>query len=202
MFIRFRKKDGSTYHHLEDEALVLRYRSDQDPEIITVLFRRYTHLVYGVCLKYLNDREDAKDAVMEIFESLLDKLLIHDIQHFKSWLYTVTRNHCLMKLRKRKGPLMDLERVQENSVDVFMESEDPLHLNDDLTLYHREDVISALLVLNDRQQRCIGLFYLEGRSYKDISEMTGYTLKEVKSHIQNGKRNLKIHLEKKHGRET
>lgn len=203
MFLRFRKTGKlSKDHQLSDPELMAKYRATVDPEVIAVLFQRYTHLVYGVCRKYLEDQEDAKDAVMEIFEGLFDSLLIHDIQHFKSWLYSVTRNHCLMKLRKRKDLHLDMELMQKNSGDVFMENEDPLHLNEVFTPFHREDVISALSVLNTQQQQCIGLFYLEEKSYKEISEMTGYTLKEVKSHIQNGKRNLKIYLEKKHVRET
>src|SRR5512138_3570021 len=98
MFLRSRRKSdkaGNSFQDLQDPELIRLYRSNRKPEIIAVLFQRYTHLVYGVCLNYLDDRAEAEDAVMEVFEGLMDKLLEHDITNFKSWLYSVTRNHCL-----------------------------------------------------------------------------------------------------------
>jgi RNA polymerase sigma-70 factor (ECF subfamily) len=101
MFISFwRKTDKQNNHGLTDHELILKYRENADPDVIAELFQRYTHLVYGVSLKYLADRDDAKDAVMEIFEGLFEDILKNEIHNFKSWLHTVTRNHCLMKLRK------------------------------------------------------------------------------------------------------
>src|SRR4051812_28286558 len=111
---------------LSDEELTALFKADADNEIIGELFKRYTHLVYGVCLKYFKDRDLAKDAVMQIFEDLISSLQKHEIHNFKSWLYTFTRNHCLMELRKR--PLNLSFEEAEESGNIFMESDDILHL--------------------------------------------------------------------------
>lgn len=174
-----------------DEVLLEQYRRDHTPEILGILFNRYLHLVYGLCLKYLKDREDAQDAVMSIFETLTEKLKTQEIQYFKSWLYVVSKNHCLMQLRKAGG--------NEKINGVFMETQADVHLiteedqlNDDLGAL--EECINEL---KSAQQKCVRSFYLEEKSYLDIARETAYKLSRVKSYIQNGKRNLKICLEKK-----
>jgi RNA polymerase sigma factor (sigma-70 family) len=199
MFLRFRRKSDKTLslQELPDPELVHQYRSTRDPEIIAVLFQRYTHLVYGVCLKYFDDPDDAKDAVMEIFEGLMDSLLKYEVDNFKSWLHSVTRNHCLMKLRKEKGIVMDMEKISQKIERDFVEKEDDLHQDDDLERYKPEDLGPVLKSLKEPQRRCIELVYLEDKSYQEVCEITGYSMNEVKSHVQNGKRNLKIRLEAK-----
>jgi RNA polymerase sigma factor (sigma-70 family) len=196
MFIRFvRKQDKPGLNDLPDHELILKYRSNADPEIIAVLFQRYTHLVYGVCLKYLDDKDDSKDAVMEIFEGLMEDIIRHDIQNFKSWLHSVTRNHCLMKLRKAKPLRMETEMSEEKSEGIFMEIPMELHQEAELEEYTLKELESAMVTLKEPQRRCIELVYLMDKSYMEICDITGYSLNEVKSHVQNGKRNLKIRLE-------
>lgn len=149
------------------------------------------HLVYGLCLKYLKSRDDSQDAVMSIYEKITHTLLNTEVQHFKSWLYMVSKNYCLMELRKTN---------LEQSGDVFMEMTEPVHLNDE------EDEVEANLnaldecidILKEEQKECVKLFFLEKKSYHEVNELTGIDLKKVKSNIQNGKRNLKICLEEKH----
>lgn len=149
------------------------------------------HLVYGLCLKYLKDREDAQDAVMAIYEHVSKKLLTSEVTHFKSWLYMVSKNHCLMELRK-KDP--------EVHTEIFMESDDSVHLKKEKEKL--EDDLEALEAcieeLKTEQKSCVKHFFLERLSYDQITIKTGIDLKKVKSHIQNGKRNLKICLESKH----
>lgn len=196
MFLRFgRKQDKQNIHDLTDHELILKYRQTSDPEIIAELFQRYTHLVYGVCLKYLDDKDEAKDAVMEIFEGLLEDILRHEIHNFKSWLHSVTRNHCLMKLRKTKPIRMDMEALDENNDEVFVEFPLDLHLEDELEEHTLKEMGSAMVTLKEPQRRCLELVYLEDKSYVEVCEITGYSINEVKSHVQNGKRNLKIRLE-------
>src|ERR1700742_5242678 len=86
----------------DDDELLNNYRQTGDIAVLGKLFERRTHLVYGVCLKYLQDEEQAKDAVMGIFEELVTKARQHDIKQFNSWLYVVSRNYCLMQLRAGK----------------------------------------------------------------------------------------------------
>ena len=173
-----------------DLELISRFRSKNDQNALAELFTRYSALVYGVCLKYLKDRDNAKDSVMQIFEKLTSTLKDHRIEHFKSWLYVTARNHCLMHLRTMKGVIK--EEMSEN----FMEKEFILHLEtengreDDLTKLER-----CIAQLKNGQKDCVQLFYLKEMCYKDIVAATGIDLKKVKSHIQNGKRNLKICME-------
>lgn len=201
MFIRFRRRPAqSDMHDLPDHELILKYRESRNTEVIAILFQRYTHLVYGVCLKYLEDQDDAKDAVMEIFEGLIEDLLKHEVHNFKSWLHSVTRNHCLMKLRKEKDLVMDFEKIYGKTGEDFVEITEDLHQENVLENYNPEDLAQVLKTLKEPQRRCIELFYLEGKSYQEVSEITGYSMNEVKSHVQNGKRNLKIRLETNHVR--
>ncbi len=177
---------------LTDRQILEKYRKGGDTNLVADLYQRYMHLVYGVCLKYLKDREESKDAVMQIFEKLITDLRVHQVNNFKSWLYTLTRNHCLMQLRS-------INKINNASA---MEIEFSLHLHDEV---ENEVTLGALRkclgTLNTEQQTCIRLFYLEEKSYSQITEESGYPIKKVKSYLQNGKRNLKNCMDKHENRE-
>lgn len=183
----FRQKSGFS----DDAELLKQFRETGDLSLVSELFGRYTSMMYGVCLKYLRDRDDAKDAVMQVFEKLPVSLKAHEIASFKSWLYVTTRNHCLMQIRSKKG-----KRTETLSGDV-VENDPVLHLDGEPEL---EDNLAkmerCIQKLDPQQQQCVRLFYLEEKCYKDISTFTGFDLNKVKSYIQNGKRNLKICMEK------
>ena len=149
------------------------------------------HLVFGLCLKYLKDEEKSKDAVMQIFEQLITKLKIHEVSNFKSWLYTLARNYCLMEIRSSgKHEFVSME-------DNFMEKDAFVHLDIDDMREHKLSIMEQCMEkLPLEQKETINLFYLEQKCYKDVAELTGYDLNKVKSYIQNGKRNLKICIEK------
>jgi len=187
--------EATNYNNtLSDNELILLYKENSDKEIIGNLYKKYTRFVFLVSLKYLKDKDESEDAVMQIFEKLFIDLKNHKIDNFKAWLHTVTRNHCLMKLRKNQSTL---KKTQEYKIDSenSMESEDYLHLNektDDEIKF--KNVREAIDGLNNEQQKCIQLFYIESKSYNEVADITGYTLKNVKSYIQNGKRNLKNSL--------
>lgn len=182
---------GRRNSDLSDAQLVLKYQKTLNSKHIGFLFDRYGQLVFGVCLKYLKNEDDSKDAVIKIFEKVIEDLKRMEVTHFKSWLYMVAKNHCLMDLRKKKTYTSDVTEMQladeEFEPNKFEMQE--LKFN---------DLDQALLELKPDQKKCIMLFYIEEKSYQQIVEATDYTLKEVKSFIQNGKRNLKISLEKKY----
>ena len=194
MFLKFRNRNNDP-----DEVLIHQYQKDGDEKLIGILFQRYTHLVYGVCMKYLKDEELSKDHTMQIFESLLFKLKEHDVQNFAPWLHMVTRNHCLMYLRKEKSTAEKQEKMhylQQDSVEIndfFHQDSKEKH---DGNLIALEE---ALKELKEDQKQCVELFYLKQKSYQEISDETGFSLNQVKSYIQNGKRNLKILMEKRDG---
>ena len=175
-----------------DEAQLNNYRKSGDIAVLGGLFENYVPLIFGVCLKYLKDEDAAKDAVMGIFEELVGKAKQHDIKQFRSWLYVVSRNYCLMQLRSGK-------KAEMISLDELVEFSPFLHHTDD----NRELVMQALEdcmeKLSQNQRESIDLFYLKEKCYKEIADMMGFSLNEVKSYIQNGKRNLKICMERNSG---
>jgi len=184
---------ASQYNSMTDAALLENYYHDGNNEWIGVLMQRYTLLLYGVCMKYLRNEEAAKDAVQQIFLKAIAELHKYQVTYFKSWLYMVARNYCLMQLRdKGKVPLPVTEKMMVAGPD---ETDDLLHHREkDEVLEMMEE---SLKELNDEQRTCVTLFYLQKKSYNEIADITGYTTMQVKSYIQNGKRNLKIIMEKK-----
>jgi RNA polymerase sigma factor (sigma-70 family) len=172
-----------------DEALLNSYHKNRDLVVLGKLYEKYMPLVYGVGLKYLKDEEAAQDAVMAIFEELVQKVHQHEIKQFRSWLYVLSRNHCLMQLRAGK-------KMETVALDEFMEFTPVLHPDTE----NREEAMQALERCMDKltsaQKESVKLFYLEEKCYKEVADITGFTMNEVKSYIQNGKRNLKICLEK------
>lgn len=186
--------------NLTDKEIVIQYKIRADREMIGILFKRYTHLVYGVCYKYLKDAEESKDAVMDIFEKLTEDLKKHEIENFKSWLYSVSKNHCLMILRKSK-PEIRMEDKHLRSFELqLMENDHDMHQWDkEEVTVSLEQMKDSLSGLKEEQRQCLELFYLQNKSYKEIEEITGYSSEKVKSYIQNGKRNMKIILSKQNG---
>jgi RNA polymerase sigma-70 factor (ECF subfamily) len=183
---------ASDYRKLSDEELVYRFAHRQEQAAMTALFERYGHLIYGVCLKLLKDTEAAKDAMQQVFIQLIDDLPRFQITHFKSWLYRVARNHCLMQLRKSR-PVNGNVIIDETADEWDVEDENGLHHKvAEEARYQRLE--TALTELNNEQRTCIDLFYLQRLTYADISEKTGWSVMAVKSHIQNGRRNLKIKI--------
>ena len=178
-------------NELPDKELADLFRTSGDMEVLAVLFQRYMDLLYGVCLKYLKQPEPAKDAVMQIFEELVVKLPKHEVDNFKSWLYTLAKNHCLMQLRTPKN----LKTVEFKTESMQLEEE--VHLNGVLV---REDNLQklehCLQTLTAEQKVPVEMFYLQNKCYKEIAEVTGLDWNKVRSHIQNGRRNLKICMEK------
>ena len=203
-FLRYKKAKGSfDFAGLQDAELIDLFKRSANTELVGVLFERYTHLVYGVCMKYLRDEEESRDGVMQIFEDLLTSLKSHEIKNFKGWLYATTKNYCLMQLRKVKTHRRAVEYFTEKSQADLMETLGEMHHKDRArNNYTSQQLTEALKMLNEKQRRCTELVYLHNKSYKEISEITGYSLKQVKSHVQNAKRNLKINLEKQNDREA
>lgn len=173
-----------------DAELVLQYQQLEQQETLVQLFLRYHDLVYGTCVKYLEDQEAAKDATMNIYHELLEKVKNHTIDNFKSWLYVVAKNHCLMILRKQK-------QVQFTEFNhEHMQSEDFAHLDTVLEKERRLQTLEHCMErLNQEQKQTVHLFYMENKCYNEICEATGFDWNRVRSLIQNGRRNLKICME-------
>lgn len=187
-----RNKNNNT-----DEELLLAFLKKHDPEILGKLYSRYMHLVYGVCLKCFKETEKAKDAVIQIYEKIQNEIRKHEIKNFRSWLYVVSKNHCLMELRKTKSNKLILTANEEELAN-FMENDNELHpLDEDQNKDIEKDLADCMEKLKTEQKNCIRFFYFENRCYREISTLLKLEEKKVKSFIQNGKRNLKICLEQK-----
>ncbi|MDP2386362.1 MAG: sigma-70 family RNA polymerase sigma factor [Bacteroidota bacterium] len=188
------------YKDFTDKELIAEYKKSTDKIYVGILYKRYSHLVMGLSMKYLKDEDNAKDAVINIFTKLFDDLLKHNVEYFKSWLYTFTKNHCLMKLRSEQSKLRK-NLDYEYDVKLFVEKSEEMHQNANKREQEYVALERAMAGLNEEQRICVELFYMKDKSYNEIVEITGYSLNNVKSYIQNGKRNLKIKLETQGGQE-
>lgn len=177
------------YQHLTDEELIQLFNKERDNQWLGILLQRYTLLLLGVCMKYLKNEMQAQDAVQQIFIKTIVELEKYKVSYFKSWLYIVAKNFCLQQLRHvhLQVPITENLDIESEEVDKsFFENNEQL-----LSLMEQN-----IPKLNDEQKRCIVLFYFEKKTYQDICSITDFTPLQVKSYIQNGKRNLKNLIEK------
>ena len=178
------------YQHITEVELLQKFATDGNNFWLGILLQRYTLLLFGVCMKYLKNEDAAKDAVQQIFLKAIIELQKYKVDYFKSWLYMVAKNYCLMKLRD-KHIFLDVDDVKPLADDDFdiaalQDKEQTLNLMEECLDYLQPD-----------QKTCVTLFYLQKKSYVQIIGATNFTMMQVKSHIQNGKRNLKLLVEKK-----
>ena len=184
----------SKYGHISDTELLNRFYADHDNEWLGILLERYTMLLLGVSMKYLKNEDEARDAVQQVFLKAINELHKYKVEYFKSWIYMIAKNHCLMQLRN-KGRFN--AEITEQTLTTPAEPENnQVHIEKDQAL---DKLATALLQLNKEQQLCVTLFYLEKKSYQEISEQSSFSILQVKSHIQNGKRNLKIIMDRMSG---
>lgn len=173
-----------------DQDLLQKYYDTGDNQHLGQLLENYTLLLLGLCMKYLKNEEEAKDAVQQIFLKVITEVPKYKVDYFKGWLYTIARNHCLMKLRNK------YRTISTEMVDYEKPEEEPL-----MSAIQKDQLLilagQSLNELNAEQKACVTLFYLEKKTYAEISEKTGFSLLQVKSFIQNGKRNLKNIIQKK-----
>lgn len=183
------------YQHITDTELLDNFYLDHDNQWLGILLQRYTLLLLGVCIKYLKNEDEAKDSVQQIFLKIITELAKYKVTYFKSWMYMVAKNHCLMKLRDRHGRLTtDITDQIGGIMAEEQHQEKSAHFEKDKKLQLMDDALKELSI---EQKCCLTLFYLEKKSYQEIVIQTGYSMLKVKSYIQNGKRNLKILLDKK-----
>lgn len=178
------------YDHITDAELLQNFYEDHDNKWLGILLPRYTLLLLGVCMKYLKNEEDARDCVQQIFLKVINELRKYKVEYFKSWIYMIAKNHCLMKLRDHKNLVVELQ--EHTAVAANVETDKITLVEKDKLLQRME---SALNKLNPDQKICVKLFYLQKKSYSEIAEITGFSMMQVKSYLQNGKRNLKLLLE-------
>lgn len=183
----FNKKVNKT-----DEELVAAYKESGNKNVFADLFKNHVNTIYGTCLFYLQDKDEAKDEVMNIFEKLLLDLKQNDIKNFKAWLGFVVRNHCISVIRKRNTAMKNVKGYYEYKETTYETELKIENVSEEKLIEHLKECLPKL---KETQHKCIELFYLKNLSYQQISELTGYEINEVKSYIQNGKRKLKLLIE-------
>ena len=185
----FKKKEYNS-----DEELLKHYKQSGNKELFADLFKKHVSVVYGTCLFYLQDKDEAQDATMQLFEKLMLDINNREIDNFKGWLSFVVRNHCISLIRKNKSQSKNIKSYYEFEYEApDYETEEKINsVNDDVLL---ENMKTCLPKLKENQRICVELFYLKNKSYQDIANETDFSLNEIKSYIQNGKRNLKLLLE-------
>lgn len=188
----FQPVNQDQYAHITDQELLGKYYAEQNNYWLGLLLQRYTMLLFGVCMKYLKNEEEARDGVQQVFLKVIQELPKYKVEYFKSWLYMVAKNYCLMKLRSKTSRITEIKDsmvatpAEDSSVQGLLEKDHQLEL-----------MTESLEELSKEQKVCVTLFYLDKKSYQEIAEETGFTMMQVKSYIQNGKRNLKISMERK-----
>ena len=179
---------NETIKYMSDGELIALYKKSNDKLFVGELYTRYAHLVLGMCINYFKDKDIAKDAVLQIFEKLFVELKKREVENFKAWLTFVVRNHCISEIRKKQTQFhRESEYEKDIKTEINEEEESPEETEKQIALLEK-----AMNNLNPFQKKCIELFYYKNMSYAQIVELTGYTVNEVKSYIQNGKRNLKL----------
>lgn len=184
--------NSGKYANYSEQELLDRFYADGDKEWLGALLERYTLLLLGVCMKYLRQEDAARDAVQQIFLKAITEMEKYRVEYVKSWLYMIARNHCLMQFRDKNRfpvPVSDRLPVEEDRENRLMEVREKEKM---LTFMHEE-----LAHLSDEQRQCVTLFYLEKKTYQEVATQTGYSLGQVKSFIQNGKRNLRLMIQRK-----
>ena len=179
-----------------DATLLDLYKKNKDTKWLGFLFERYALLVFGVCMKYLKQVNDAQDATQQVFEKAFSEIQKYEVVYFKSWIYSIAKNHCLMQLRGKGHQPVLLESFPEDMLERT-DSQTSLIQNENWLEQQSAELNQALQEISHDQKICIELFYFQKLSYKEIEQKTGYSFQQVKSHIQNGKRNLRIILEQK-----
>lgn len=185
--------NAEKYQQLTDQQLLEHFYADHNNEWLGILLQRYTLLLLGLCMKYLKNEEQAKDSVQQVFLKVITELQKYKVEYFKSWIYMVAKNHCLMILRDRQGKI-PAELTDRLKIAAEEGQDKQTLLQNDLAMELME---TSLKELNPEQQQCVTLFYLNKKSYQEISDATGFSMQQVKSYIQNGKRNLRILIDKK-----
>ena len=187
--------------YLSDEELVSQFKRDGNKNVFAELFKKHVKVVYGTCLFYLQDKDDAQDATMQLFEKLMIEVKNRDISNFKGWLSFVVRNFCISIIRKNKTNQKNIKSYYEFEYEApNVETEEKINSVDDDQLIAM--MTESLFQLKEKQRICIDLFYLKNKSYQDIANETSFSINEIKSYIQNGKRNLKLLIEEKNNKQS
>lgn len=175
----------------DDTELVELYKKNPDTSLIEELYNRYSKRVYWWALKFLGNRLEAEEMVHDIFAAMMSGMLdlyqAREGAKFSSWLYRCVGNQCMKIVRKRNEVIFNQVEVVDVPEALIIDLEVEV-----IAKEWNEQLTSALNRLNQMQRVCCMRFYWDGMRYDEIAEELGITHDQVRSHLQNGLRNLRI----------
>ena len=185
---------------LTDEELISKYRFSHDNSYLGELFLRYLPCVFGVALGVLKNQKEAEDLTMTVFHKIASDLKRVEVKDYSAWLYQLTKNLCNMESKKKNAGTNDSKNIlidelaSKDENNLFINAGEDKETNKESKI-DANNLRLAINTLNENQKECIDLFYMQNKSYQEVAEMTGFSLNQVKTNIQNGKRLLKTYLE-------
>ena len=177
--------------NISDNELLQMYFKTDNLDYIGILFKRYTRILIGVSLKYTSDLHHAEDVVQQVFIKFLDA--VHpQIANVGGWLYQMTKNESINFTKKQgRQQIQHLEREEYHLSDTTDDEIKALLYKE----HQSELLMAAISELKSDQRKAIECFYFHNLSYEQIAVQNNWSIGEVKSYIQNAKRNLKIKLQ-------
>jgi RNA polymerase sigma-70 factor, ECF subfamily len=188
----------------EDARLMHAYKKG-DAKAFERLLQRHKKPVYNFCLRMLQERSAAEDAMQEVFLRVVRSA--KDWQQnakFTTWLYTIARNHCIDALRKaghRKTASLDqtFEEGEEQGPTLGDRLGDEESITPDRgaeSARLRRKLTEAIASLSEEQREVFVMREYAGMPFKDIATVVGVPENTVKSRMRYALEHLKSHLAK------
>lgn len=167
-----------------ETELVTELLARRDGRIFEELYRRSRRKIFGVCFNLLGEAAAAEDACHDAYIRAWEKLDSLRGSDFTAWVRRIAANRCYDELRRRRPDELD-ENHPEPATDHRI----------DRSVIARQELdraIDVIASLEEHQRRVFLLRHIDHHSYEEISEATGFDAKQVKSYLQNARRNFHL----------
>ncbi len=175
-----------------DDTALLERISRGNREAFSLLYDRYSRIVFGIALQLLGDRETAEEVTQDVFTSVWRNVRSYRADRSKvaTWISRIARNRAIDELRRR-GVRREAQRAAwENSPEADRARRDNPVRSAELAM-ERQRVHAALASLPAAQRQALALAFFRGYSHGDIARALGQPLGTVKTRIRLGMRKLK-----------
>mgnify|MGYP001152326366 FL=1 len=166
--------------------------SMKDRTAFDLLYRQTSAKLFGVCLRVLNDRGEAEDALQEVYVKIwtkADRFAVSDLSPI-SWLVAIARNHSIDRIRARRRPAADIETVLDVA-DPTPGPEAAAVSGDEAGQIHR-----CLEELEDDRAGAVRGAYLKGESYAELAERYKVPLNTMRTWLRRSLMKLRECLER------
>ncbi len=170
---------------------IIAARDHQDEESYSELVYTFQDAVYNLCYRMLGNRVEAEDASQEAFMKAFTNLKRYDTgRSFKTWLLSITSNHCIDRLRKRRMKFLSLDEPLPSNLQLAISEDEP---GPERTTMHnqRSEYIQQLIDdLSPDDRAGIVLKYWYDYTYAEIAEVLDTTESAIKSRLFRARRAL------------